>query len=66
VLELKRFERVELEPGDRRTLTFTLERDDLAFLGVDLQPIVEPGEILVHVGFSADRMKLRTGRFELV
>jgi len=65
VLELKRFERVELEAGGRRELTFRLERADFAFADAKLEPVVEPGEIEVYVGFSAERAGLRGTRFSL-
>jgi beta-glucosidase len=60
VLELKRFERVALEPGEQHPLAFRLERADFAFPGVDLEPVIEPGEIEIHVGFSAAADELRT------
>ena len=41
-------------------MTFRLERDDFAFLGADLRPVVEAGEIEIHVGFSADSDDLRS------
>lgn len=63
VLELKRFERLELDAGERRSLTFRLERTDFAFAGADLEPVIEPGEIEIYVGFSADRAALRGARF---
>lgn len=63
--ELLRFERVALEPGESRTLRFDLDRADLAFLGPDLRPRVEPGAVTAHVGFSADPKDLRAARFTL-
>ena len=60
VLELKRFERIALAAGECRPVTFRLTRDDFAFPGLDLQPVVEPGEIRIHVGFSADPAELRS------
>ena len=65
VLELKRFARVSLEPGRRRSLRFELGRDDFAFPGLDLRPIAEPGLIEIHIGFSADPAALRSARFTL-
>jgi beta-glucosidase len=62
-LALRRFERVELAPGARRTLRFELGRDDLAFLDADLRPVVEPGTFEVHVGFSADAAGLKSASF---
>ena len=43
VLELKGFARVDLEPGERRRVTFAVPADLLAFTGVDGHRIVEPG-----------------------
>jgi beta-glucosidase len=60
VLELKRFETVTLDKGERRKLTFSLARQDFAFLDRHLKPVVEPGEIEIHLGFSADRETLRS------
>lgn len=65
VLELKRFERVELAPGVSLPLSFRLTRDDFAFPGPDLAPLVEAGEIEIHLGFSADPDGLRTTRIRL-
>ncbi len=47
---LKRFEKVEIQPKDVKTLRFELGWDDLAFIGPDNVPIVEPGEFKVLVG----------------
>jgi beta-glucosidase len=64
-LELRRFARVELAPGARRTVRFELGPADFAFPGADLEPVSEPGDIEVHVGFSADPAQLRSTRFRL-
>ncbi|HEX9658926.1 MAG TPA: glycoside hydrolase family 3 C-terminal domain-containing protein, partial [Rhodothermales bacterium] len=53
VKELKRFQRITLEPGESRTLTFTLTQDDLEFYGLDMIPTVEPGLFKVFVGSSS-------------
>jgi beta-glucosidase len=65
LLELKRFAQVELGPGEKRMVRFELDRADLAFPGPDLEPLVEPGEIEAHVGFSADSADLRSTTFRL-
>jgi beta-glucosidase len=64
-LELKRFRRVALEAGAETTVRFELVREDFGFPGADLAPTVEPGEIELHVGFSADPEALRGTRFTL-
>ena len=46
-------------------MRFELDRADLAFPGPALEPVVEPGEFEVHVGFSAAPGDLRTTRFRI-
>lgn len=58
VRELKGFERVRLQPGERRTVTFVLQPGDLAFYGRDMRLKTEPGEFHVWVGGSS-RAELR-------
>jgi beta-glucosidase len=55
---VKRFAKVYLEPGQSRTLTFTLRRDDLSFIAADAQPTVEPGDFEVIVGNLTDKFTL--------
>jgi len=47
---VKRFAKVYLEPGQNKTLTFTLGPDDLSFIGSDNKPWIEPGDFDVMVG----------------
>jgi hypothetical protein len=54
VKELKGFKRVTLRPGEKQRVEFTLSPKELAFLGRDLKPIVEPGEFIVYVGTSSE------------
>jgi beta-glucosidase len=56
---VRRFAKIYLEPGQTKTLTFTLRRDDLSFIGMDNKPIVEPGDFDVMVGNLTDRFTLR-------
>ncbi|RZL60751.1 MAG: beta-glucosidase BglX [Sphingomonas sp.] len=53
VRELKAFRKVALAPGARETVTFTLTRAQLEFLGQDLRPTVEPGTFDVWIAPSA-------------
>ncbi len=53
VRELKGFQRVRLKPGERRTVSFELGRDDLAFHGRDMTLMTEPGEFHVWIGGSS-------------
>jgi beta-glucosidase len=65
LLELKAFGKIKLAPGEAGTLTLSLSMADLRFLGLDLQPVFEPGEVEVLVGPCADRSKLLIGAIQL-
>jgi beta-glucosidase len=56
---LRRFAKISLEPGQSRTLTFKLRRDDLSFIGADNKPVAEPGEFDVKVGGLTERFILK-------
>lgn len=49
VKELKRFERVELAPGETKTVTFELPVAELAFWNFDMEYVVEPGDFRLWV-----------------
>lgn len=44
VKELKRFVRVSLKPGEKKTITFELPVSELAFWNIDMVKTVEPGD----------------------
>jgi beta-glucosidase len=50
VRRLRRFEKVSLEPGASRTLTFSLAARELGFVGRDDEPVLEPGTFEAIVG----------------
>ena len=54
VKELKGFQRIRLQPGESRTVSFALNSADLAFYGQDMELMTEPGEFHVWVGGSSD------------
>jgi beta-glucosidase len=53
VMQLCGFQRVSLEPNERRRVTFRLAADQLAFTGVDGQLVLEPGRIELMIGRSS-------------
>ncbi|MEZ4699421.1 MAG: beta-glucosidase BglX [Rhodothermales bacterium] len=63
VRELKGFQRIELAPGERRTVTFVLRPEDLRFWGLDDAWTVEPGWFTVYAGPSS--VQGLEARFEL-
>ena len=57
VIELKRFQRVTLRPGERRTITFDLAPDDLALWNAEMKRVVEPGTFTISVGPNSVELK---------
>jgi beta-glucosidase len=60
VIALKRFERVTLQPGERRTVEFSLTPDDLALWNVDMKKVVEPGTFTIYAGPNSVDLKKAT------
>jgi beta-glucosidase len=52
-MELKGFQRVELQPKETRTVHFNITPASLAFLNAQMNPVVEPGIIDIMVGPSS-------------
>lgn len=50
VKELKRFARITLKPGEKRTVLFELPISELAFWNIDMVHAVEPGDFGLWVG----------------
>ena len=50
VKQLRRFEKLWLEPGEKRTLSFTLGFEDFAFINEKMEREVEPGEFIIRIG----------------
>ena len=65
LLELKGFAKIDLRPGEAGTVTLSLRAADLRFLGLDLEPVFEPGEIEILVGPCADRARLLVTTIQL-
>src|SRR5450631_3514017 len=65
VLELKGFAKINLRPGESGTVTLTLSAVELRFLGLDLAPVFEPGEIEILVGPCADLSRLLAATIRL-
>ncbi|HET6852444.1 MAG TPA: glycoside hydrolase family 3 N-terminal domain-containing protein [Pyrinomonadaceae bacterium] len=64
VKELKGFQRVTLQPGEKRRVEFTLGHEELGFWNRELRYVVEPGEFRVMIGpNSADVVE---AKFEVV
>jgi len=58
--ELKRFKKVNLKPGEKTKIEFTLDRNCLAFYSPEKKDwVVEPGEFEVLVGSSSRDIRLK-------
>jgi len=64
VKELKGFQRVTLQAGEKRRVEFTLTRDQLAFWNREMRFVAEPGEFRVMVGSNS--RDLIEAKFELL
>ena len=53
VRELKGFQKIWLQPGEQRTVSFEVPVRDLGFSGLDMQYTVEPGDFKLWVGPNA-------------
>ena len=52
---LRAFDKIELQPGETKTVTFNLNVDDLAFVGYDGKWVLEEGDFkLMIADQSAD------------
>jgi beta-glucosidase len=63
VKELKGFRKILLDPGEVRTVSFSLAADDLAFFTAQERWEAEPGEFAVFVGTNS--VEVREKRFTL-
>ena len=50
VKELKGFQKITLQPGESKVVTFKLTEDNLKFYNSALKFVAEPGEFKVFVG----------------
>jgi beta-glucosidase len=65
VKELKGFRRVTLQPGERRTLSFTLTPAELGFYNQEIRFVVEPGTFKVMAGRSSADPEMLEAAFEV-
>jgi len=56
--ELKGFRKIELQPGESRTVSFTLKPSDLAFVGLNNRWITEPGKFRMSIAKLSEEFTL--------
>ncbi len=59
VKELKDFKKLMLQPGEKKTITFTITKDKLAFYNDKLDWITQPGEFNLMIGSASDDIRLQ-------
>ena len=57
VEELKGFQKIMLQPGESRDITFSITTDQLKFYNSNLNYIWEPGEFIIHIGTNSKEVK---------
>jgi beta-glucosidase len=63
VKELKGFQRVTLQPAEKKQVEFKLTSDELGFYNREMKFVVEPGEFKVMVGPNS--AELTESKFEV-
>jgi len=56
---LKGFRKIELAPGESKTVYFTLSGEEMSFIGLDGKPVIEPGEFRVTVADLSSNFTLK-------
>jgi len=64
VKELKGFKRIFLNPGETKTINFTIVPKSLEFYNIDMKKTIEPGKFNVMVGGNSE--DILTNSFEIV
>jgi beta-glucosidase len=59
ITELKGFQRVHLEAGEMRELTFVITPELLTMLDAELRRVIEPGTFRIMIGGSSKDIRLR-------
>ena len=59
IRQLKRFKRITLKPGEKKTVTFSLPASELSFYDIETNDfIVEPGGFEIQIGSSSQDIRL--------
>ena len=54
VRELKGFQRIAMQPGESREVTFEITEEMLRFYNIDMEYVAEHGRFEVYIGGSSD------------
>lgn len=59
VMALKGFKKISLEPGETKTVKFTVKPEDIAIWNIDMKQVTEPGTFDVLIARSAEDVVLK-------
>ena len=59
IKELKGFQRIALNPGEQKSLTFELGPKEFTMLNKEMKRVVEPGDFRIMIGASSKDIRLR-------
>ena len=62
VKRLRAFTKVDLVPGEERTVTFTLTKDDLDMVNAEGKTVTEPGEFEISAGGLKTKLTYSAGK----
>jgi beta-glucosidase len=57
VKDLKGFQKIKLQPGESKEVSFTIGTEQLSFFNSDLKKVWEPGKFIIHIGTSSSNVK---------
>ncbi len=49
VKRLKGYEKIDLKPGEAKTVSFSIDKSDLSFINSKLERVTEPGEFKIYI-----------------
>ncbi|MEA3476962.1 MAG: fibronectin type III-like domain-contianing protein [Bacteroidota bacterium] len=58
VKRLRKFRKINLQPGEGRVVSFTLTQEDLGLWNKNMKFVVEPGEFEILIGSSAEDIRI--------
>lgn len=65
IKELKGFKKVALDAGEKKLISFTINKDLLSFYGINMKKVTEPGDFILWIGqHSADENNQATFVYE--
>lgn len=65
VKELQGFKKISLEPGEKKTVEFTLKNENLSLYDKNMDFVVEPGAFEVMIGSSSEDIRVK-GEFNIL